>query len=870
MAALPAFPSLPPCEPLLTGAWAWTDPELGGRPAVSDDSGSWTDGQLLPPPAAGQHAAWLSNLTAWRSACTPRLSLSSADDAYSLLPWTSSSFIHVQMHPYDLSFYSASTSQYTVAEWLAELRARYGGIDAALVWPTYPQLGVDDRNAYDMARSLPGGVQGVKAFVEQLHQEGVRVLWPFMPWDVATRYEGKEPESIVRFAKEIGADGINGDTLYTVPRSFWEESLKQNHPLAMQAELGGSLASLAWTTLGWGEAGGWSLPLSSPPPKVDLFKWLDPRRMTNICRRWDTNRSDALQHAFFNGIGYVAWENVWGIWNGITQRDGEALRRIQALLHFLGETALLRSRLWEPHAPTLQPESVFASRFPSEEPQPAEGCASRAAWTFVERTGRAWPAATPLLELPAEPYAACVFYDLYHGARLEPLLTTEGTLRLSFAIEAGGYGAVFSTSETEDLSSILTRMRHMTSTPLASFPSQWRPALQRRLPSPASPRQHSSAPAGAVAVAGSEAYFFRCSGTVIEPFDAPARQALGIDVQFEWEAHPRNDHSRLLAVPPFFIDRAPVSNKRFAEYLASTGYTPHDETNFLREWPDWRSRRYPSGNATVPVTGVSLAEARAFCSWAGGRLPSSLEWQYAAQAGDPSNIYPWGEADDASKYPAAVRGGRTPAPADSESLSAHANSLGLIDLIGNVWQYTSDEMTDDHSRFVILRGGSFYQPEAASNFENWYFGSSRATTRPGGAVRLDRHAKYFLLSASYERAATIGFRCAYDARPSSSSSASASSFVGSFFFYVFWMAGVAAALAVGLARLHRFAEAHLAQLDGASASALAPHDAAEAAPIFSGAMHPPAAPCGGGAAGSSSFQGSQGWCEGKLSAVASQ
>ena len=70
---------------------------------------------------------------------------------------------------------------------------------------------------------------------------------------------------------------------------------------------------------------------------------------------------------------------------------------------------------------------------------------------------------------------------------------------------------------------------------------------------------------------------------------------------------------------------------------------------------------------------------------------------------------------------------------------------------GNVWQYTDSEYSDTHTRFVLLRGGSLYQPRAASDFQNWYFGSSDEKARPGGAVRNDRHAKYFLMSASYER-----------------------------------------------------------------------------------------------------------------------
>ena len=50
--------------------------------------------------------------------------------------------------------------------------------------------------------------------------------------------------------------------------------------------------------------------------------------MVNVCDRWNRDKTDDLQSAFFNGVGYESWENIWGIWNGITPRDAEAIRRI--------------------------------------------------------------------------------------------------------------------------------------------------------------------------------------------------------------------------------------------------------------------------------------------------------------------------------------------------------------------------------------------------------------------------------------------------------------------------------------------------------------------------------------------------------------
>ena len=60
---------------------------------------------------------------------------------------------------------------------------------------------------------------------------------------------------------------------------------------------------------------------------MDKWKWFEPRHMTNVCDRWNRNKTDNLQAAFLNGIGYETWENVWQMWNMITERDGEASSR---------------------------------------------------------------------------------------------------------------------------------------------------------------------------------------------------------------------------------------------------------------------------------------------------------------------------------------------------------------------------------------------------------------------------------------------------------------------------------------------------------------------------------------------------------------
>ena len=101
--------------------------------------------------------------------------------------------------------------------------------------------------------------------------------------------------------------------------------------------------------------------------------------------------------------------------------------------------------------------------------------------------------------------------------------------------------------------------------------------------------------------------------------------------------------------------------------------------------PSLPPRSPPAQLADVPVTYVSLEEARAFCKWRGARLPHSHEWQYAAQGTD-GRLYPWGNTKDQSRYPVMKSGNTFLGP---EPVTAHASGkspFGVQDMVGNVYQ----------------------------------------------------------------------------------------------------------------------------------------------------------------------------------------
>jgi iron(II)-dependent oxidoreductase len=532
-----------------------------------------------------------------------------------------------------------------------------------------------------------------------------------MMWDQGTRDEGVSDQ--VAMAKEladVGADGINGDTMFGITRGFRVASDQTGHPLALEPELGPiSDEMLIYNNLSWGE--GWKHEFLPP---VSRDKWLESRHMVNIVNRWVHDRNDDLQQAFFNGVGYVSWENIWGIWNGITPRDGEALRRMAAIERTLG--SLLNSSEWEPYSST-ENFGVLASKFPS---------AHAVAWTLVNRNHYA--VAGRQLITTAMPGAH--FYDLWHGVELtaEPV---GSAVALSFELEANGFGAVLETNVP------LSKPLQQSTKPLAGYSSAWE-TLPQTMTAIAPAVNAGPMPASMLLIPAAD-FVFRVVGIEIEGMNDE-----GVDVQYPWESSARRYHAQKMHIPQFRIDRYPVSNAEFKEFLTATSYHPADDHNFLR---DWKDGAFPAGWGKKPVTWVSFEDARAYAKWAGKRLPHEWEWQYAAQ-GQDNRVYPWGDSWNPAAVPVAEKGRQMVPPDDSDAHPAGASLFGVLDLVGNVWQWT-DEYCDAHTCAAILRGGSHYQPQGS----RWYFPQ---------AYRLSEHGKYLLMAASLDRAATVGFRCVQD------------------------------------------------------------------------------------------------------------
>jgi iron(II)-dependent oxidoreductase len=134
---------------------AWTIPTL------AQDSQYKPVNQQIPPPTCltlkgareggytpctdVTHQLWLSDVTHWRTERRIRIGFDDARYRLPALQWAQSGFIQPQMMVQDRYFYDPVAHKYTVDRYLDDLDKRYGGIDAVLIWPTYPNMGIDDR-----------------------------------------------------------------------------------------------------------------------------------------------------------------------------------------------------------------------------------------------------------------------------------------------------------------------------------------------------------------------------------------------------------------------------------------------------------------------------------------------------------------------------------------------------------------------------------------------------------------------------------------------------------------------------------------------------------------------------------------------------
>ncbi len=189
-------------------------------------------------------------------------------------------------------------------------------------------------------------------------------------------------------------------------------------------------------------------------------------------------------------------------------------------------------------------------------------------------------------------------------------------------------------------------------------------------------------------------------------------------------------------VGPFFLDVYEVTCEAYARFIKATGHSPPRA---------WRDGQYPPDAAQHPVTGVNWYDAAAYAHWAGKRLPTEYEWEFAAR-GPQGRLYPWGAEWEAGAANArgAAAGGLT-----NVGQFQGASPFGAYDMIGNAWEWTASDLKpypggklpfERKKVLKVIRGGS------------WKAGPQEATTTYRGYLQASGSKDY----------SNTGFRCAQD------------------------------------------------------------------------------------------------------------
>ncbi len=695
---------------------------------------------LLAPTEGMDRREWLKDARQYRDKARSDAEQKAGANTWHIydredLRWVSSDFACRMCMMYDVDFYDPSKDEYLIDSVLADGVKEFGGYSSIVLWHAYPRLGIDERNQFDFYRDMPGGLARIKTMVDRCHAKNVRVFIDYNPWDTGTRREAKSDyEMLAEVIAAIGADGVFLDTLSEGSEKLRAVLDKAKPGVAIVSEGNPPVEQLAICSGSWGQ---W---FDEPEkPGILKLKWIEPRHMQYQTRRWDRDRSDEVGIAFFNGSGILVWENIFGTYNPWNLRDRQNWKKANLVLHFFADCFAGTNS--ETYYPSSNPQ-VYINHWI---------CSGTDIFILVN-DGKILSGET-LFEIPVEPKMK--LYDLWQGKVIEPNVSKD---KVMVSCPLGKIGCVIAVRNTESdvrLQRFLRLLSELSAEDAATIDLRnfARPVVYAdQVPSTPLAKRIDT-PAGMVFVPGAVKTFKiehmrgEC-GCYSDPASADIN---GDDFGYGLKngaAYPDVIHKTIrhtigpVSVKPFFIDETEVTNAEYKKFLDSTGYSPKQKQNFLKHWPEGKM---PEGLADHPVVYVDIDDARAYAKWAGKRLPTEFEWQLAAQGPD-NRKWPWGDTFDPNNcnttgtHTLPVRscpGGKSP--------------YGCYNMSGNVWEWTESCRDDGHTRFVMIRGGSYFNAEGSI----WYV--------KGGPQPCGYHAKFIRVWPGLDRCSTVGFRCVVDA-----------------------------------------------------------------------------------------------------------
>jgi gamma-glutamyl hercynylcysteine S-oxide synthase len=675
------------------------------------------------------------------------------------LHWIRHTYLIGLQFAWNQEFFDWKKQEYTVEGFLQRGRDILGGYDIVGLWPTWPRLGVDQRNQWDLFNDLPGGLPKLKGFSGQWKADGTKFFICYNPWDESTRAENPY-EGMARLIEATDADGVvldcHGASSYELQSAADRVKpgvIMYSEGMAVIRDMPGIVAGRVHDAI-------------VLPPPLNLNKLIKPEfAIFRVCQLHDGRIRREASIAFFNGYGTELNTFAPGRFENMTED----------LLYLGMTTRLLRENTsnflvqdWTPLLPTLA-DSIWVNKWPTAEKiiftvfslipagfngplfeeQPLTGKHLVSLWhheelDWIEKDGKYY------IPVKAESFNS---YEL--DTRAEGNIDCIALLPKTINASVDGNKLLVDAGHGDEIR-VWAGIPSYQNEKVVVFPAG---SCQVNIPEkfgeyegklvvqlfrndelldekvitfePGMPRL-----AGPVSRTGKTKE--KPEGMVFIPAGPFRFRAENTD---QFIPYPETKEPVIKYVTSFYMDEYPVTNRQYAEFIKMAKYRPVDTTNYLKHWINGH---IPPGLDDHPVVYISLEDARAYAGWAGKRLPTEVEWQYAA-GGRASLKWPWGNEFDSTFCNNAL-GNTTPVSSFPEG----ASPFGVMDLVGNVWQMTGDVYDNGTYYFVIMKGGSFYKPTSSW----WYV--------KGGPQPNNWHQQLLLVSSSFDRNATVGFRCVMD------------------------------------------------------------------------------------------------------------
>lgn len=693
------------------------------------------------------------------------------------LQWIRKTYAMHLIMAWDKDFYDPGTQKYRYEDFLKKAQALYGGDEAIGIWPNWPMLGLDQRNQWDMYRSLPGGLQRLKGLAKLGRAKyNTRFFISYNPWDESTRWVDHHT-GMSEMIEAIGADGVVLDTegKSSPERQAAADKVRSgvimySEGMAVPRDMPGIVSGRVHNALYY-------------PPMLNLNKFIRPDfaifRVAELYLE-PIRREYAL--SMFNGYGTEVNQFRPGRPNWVDDDYRFWGRTLRVLRE---NSSVFSQKSYVPLWPSSR-DSIYINFWPGAE---------KSIFTLFSLHPAGYKGL--LFETPVK--AAYHVVDLWNHEEIK-VSEKNGQWQIPVDLEAfaqkwlgtNNEGAVGAIAVLPNLLQVERRGD------VLSFSAARGQVIRIWSGLPAYDQKPKEYPINAQQIAlhkvfdrpegkfviqllengeilderviwvetglarlvSQKATYFPSKTVLPGMVQIPAGKfRMSVKYGDDFVPNPKEYPQEELQIPAFLMDKNPVTNAQFAQFLTQSKYRPKDTTNFLRHWV---GRKIPKGQEQFPVIYVSYEDAQAYARWAGKRLPTEIEWQYAAQTSDLRE-WPWSKDAPVKREQQVITETLTVSKLQVDSTLCNtgngklypvgaypkgANPFGLEDLVGCVWQMTNDVYSNGSNQYLIVKGGSYYLP--ASSW--WYV--------EGGPRELNYTQKLLRVSPGFERNGTVGFRCA--------------------------------------------------------------------------------------------------------------